>query len=566
MKNSTLLFLIAILLLSCSKHDRINPYDPNSSTWLPWTGAVSDTTVDINDPFTMYVQNHSPEAVSSYHWIINARETTTTVDSLLFSFADTGLYPLVFYTINKNDIPSQPDTSLITITASYPIITPISDTVINDVSFQVTPTAIDTNSTGSIVSYYWYPQTVPSQKKIESPFVIKPTDLTHGTIVWAAVDDDGLESVDSFSLRFNRAPIITAIRLSNFWYDYNHETGTGSVKVEIISTDPDSTLDVLSNSISNLPAPHSTNVISSSEIHIQNISPTATVPFRITAADTVGGASVLDTSVTTGVAPAQKKIFCANSPFIMGDNSEWKDNIEQPLHSVTVTHDLWVDSIEVTQGLFDSIGSSITGYTAPAWESKFGLGATYPAYSVSWEEALLFCNARSKQDGFDTVYTYDAVTGNWGDDLTISNVRMQLQNSGYRLPTEAEWELLCRAGTSTTFHWGDSETEEQANLYSWNSSNSNKTSHPTAQKQPNLYGLYDLCGNLSEWCWDYFDENYYDVSPESDPTGPTTGSEHVVRGGGRHSIIEFSLRSGARESSSKASRRIGFRTVRTASE
>lgn len=555
-----------LLLLSCSKHDRINPYDPNSSTYLPWTGTIADTSADINDSFTVKVSGHTPDAVESYHWIFQENKTTTTVDSLTFAIADSGTYAVQFFTINKNGISSKQSTAYFTITASAPILTPIHDTIINSSSLTLTPFAADTNSTGSISSYFWYPATNSAAKKSGSPLTITVSDLTSGTIVWGAIDDDNLEALDSFSLRFNKAPIISNITLSPYWYNFNHSSGTGSIKVIITSSDPDSTLDVITNSITKLTAPYSSTSLTPSTFIIDNISPTTTVPFAATVADTVGGSSTQDTTVTTALRPGQVKVFCANRPFQMGDNSKWKDNVEQPVHSVTISHDLWCDSIEVTQGLFDSIAGSIPGYMTPPWESKYGLGPSHPAYSISWEEALLFCNARSKADGFDTVYTYDALTGSWGTDIALSNLTMTISNNGYRLPTEAEWELLCRAGTSTTFHWGDSEVESQANLYSWNSSNSEKISHPVAEKQTNANGLYDMGGNVSEWCWDFFDEDYYDISPSIDPLGPDTGTGmgHSVRGGGWHSFIPYSLRSGARESSTSSSRRIGFRTVRTA--
>lgn len=564
MNNKILLLCLLFFILSCSKHDRINPYDPNSSTWLPWSGTISDTSADVNDSFTVKVTNHTPEAVSSYHWYFNEVETITTVDSLTFSITETGSYPVIFYTTNHNNITSESITAYFTITASAPITSPINDTIINDLTVQIYPTATDTNSTGSIASFYWYPSGNPALKKSGSPFTITASDITKGTIIWGAVDDDGLESTDSFSVRFNKAPIISDLLISPYWHSYNHSIGTGTIHVTVISSDPDSTLDLLTNSIGNITPPVGVESLSESAFSLTNIPPHSSISFRVLAEDTVGGSSYRDSSIATPAPPTQIKIFCANTPFLMGDNSQWKDNVEQPVHSVTISHDLWCDSTEVTQQLFDSIAGIIPGYTAPQWESRYGLGPTHPAYSISWTEALLFCNERSKADGFDTVYSYDAITGTWGNDLDLTNINMGIKKSGYRLPTEAEWELLCRAGSNTIFHWGDSESESQANLYSWNSSNSEKTTHPVAEKQSNNYGLYDICGNLSEWCWDYFDETYYDVTPGTDPLGPNSGTEQVVRGGGRHSIIEYSLRSGARESSSKASRRIGFRTVRTA--
>ena len=99
----------------------------------------------------------------------------------------------------------------------------------------------------------------------------------------------------------------------------------------------------------------------------------------------------------------------------------------------------------------------------------------------------------------------------------------------FRLPTEAEWEYACRAGTTTTFFFGDGSAS--LSDYGWTSQNSGGHPHPVGQLKPNPWGLYDMCGNVFEWCSDWFDTTYYSQSPADDPQGPSSGNAHVVRGG-----------------------------------
>jgi formylglycine-generating enzyme required for sulfatase activity len=100
-----------------------------------------------------------------------------------------------------------------------------------------------------------------------------------------------------------------------------------------------------------------------------------------------------------------------------------------------------------------------------------------------------------------------------------------------RLPREAEWEYACRAGTKTRFSFGDDPNYTQLGEYGWYSANSNGQTHPVGKKKGNPWGLYDMHGNVWEWCADWYDEKYYGKSAVSDPPGATAGSARVVRGG-----------------------------------
>jgi len=147
-------------------------------------------------------------------------------------------------------------------------------------------------------------------------------------------------------------------------------------------------------------------------------------------------------------------------------------------------------------------------------------GEREPATDVDWPQALAFCNTLSAREGLTPCYKRDE-QGEWRWDRTAD---------GYRLPTEAEWEYACRAGTETTWFWGDNP--EGAEIHAWYHGNSGQTIKPVAGKAPNPWGLRDMAGLVYEWCWDRFGAYPEETqAPLQDPIGPLEGDTRVVRGG-----------------------------------
>jgi formylglycine-generating enzyme required for sulfatase activity len=196
---------------------------------------------------------------------------------------------------------------------------------------------------------------------------------------------------------------------------------------------------------------------------------------------------------------------------------------------VSLTYNFYMESTEVTQKSFSDVMSDpvngFNDYVVPGWSSEYGLGDNYPSYHINWFDAALYCNARSKAEGRDTVYNYSGVTGTTGQNVTLLNVQIDLSKNGFRLPTEAEWEFACRGGTTTNYFWGDTYIDD----YAWHLDNSDNTSHEVATKKPNSYGIYDITGNIWEWSNDWFGD--YSSTLITDPSGPATGSRRVNRGG-----------------------------------
>jgi formylglycine-generating enzyme required for sulfatase activity len=202
--------------------------------------------------------------------------------------------------------------------------------------------------------------------------------------------------------------------------------------------------------------------------------------------------------------------------FTMGSNSV-ADIGAAPPHQVTLAA-FTMASTEITQELF----MQVMGVNP----SHFSGDDSLPVEKTTWFDAILFCNALSRQTGKDTVYSYVGPIESPGNGCQkLTNVAIDYAKHGYRLPTEAEWEYACRAGTTFSYYWG----EEKDTSYYWYYSNSDYMSHPVGVKKPNAWGLYDISGNVWEWCNDRYGS--YTAEAQTDPCGADTSSCRVVRGG-----------------------------------
>ncbi len=216
-----------------------------------------------------------------------------------------------------------------------------------------------------------------------------------------------------------------------------------------------------------------------------------------------------------------KMVLLPAGEFMMGSPESEADRSkdEGPQHRVRITRPFYLGQYPVTLGEFvtfyhdanyklemerDNKGDYGLDSDKPSekrpWAAGFENGNDHPVVFLTWNDAVAFCEWMTKKEGKE-----------------------------YRLPTEAEWEYACRAGSTTRYCFGDSESE--LGDYAWYTANSDHKTHPVGQKRANAFGLYDVHGNVWQWCADWYGSDYYAASPAADPTGPSSGSSRVLRGG-----------------------------------
>ncbi|MCB5234350.1 MAG: formylglycine-generating enzyme family protein [Candidatus Cloacimonetes bacterium] len=236
----------------------------------------------------------------------------------------------------------------------------------------------------------------------------------------------------------------------------------------------------------------------------------------------------------------QNMVFVEGGSFMMGCDEGLFH--ERPSHEVSLSS-FWIGKYEVTQAEWKQIMEfNPSGFT----------GDMLPANNISWYMATEFCNKLSLKEGLSPCYSGSGV-----------DIICDFAADGYRLPTEAEWEYAARGGKqSEGYKYAGSDSAEEV---AWFSNNAEDQIYPVGQKKPNELGLYDMHGNVSEWCWDWYNSSYYEDSPKHNPQGESSGGYRVIRGGSWNSEdIDNSVSSRDNSFPEMESSTAGFRLVRSA--
>jgi hypothetical protein len=198
--------------------------------------------------------------------------------------------------------------------------------------------------------------------------------------------------------------------------------------------------------------------------------------------------------------------------------------------TASLTRSYYMDTVEVSQKLFNDIGENFSVWPGP----------DLPVTDLSWYQTIVVLNEMSKRDGFDTAYTYSYIRGDTAHDLACD-----WNSDGYRLPTEDEWEYACRAGSQSRFFWGEDTVNHSEILkYAWYDVNCIDSvsaapsiiklgSQPVGTKFSNGYGLYDMLGNVWEFCWDWYASSTFRINGRTDYRGVEQSSQFgkVIKGG-----------------------------------
>ena len=295
--------------------------------------------------------------------------------------------------------------------------------------------------------------------------------------------------------------------------------------------------------------------------------------------------------VRLGTPPPSGMVVIPDGSFKMGDTlgDGWHD--ERPDHRAHLSA-FYMDQCEVTKALWDEVyhwaldndyrfdnqGTWSQDTHGTIFVSK---GMDHPVWGVNRYDAVKWCNARSERDGqVPAYYTDAALTTVYRDGrINLENDRVKW-DTGYRLPTEAEWEKAARGGAAgSRFPWSDTDEISHSRANYWGSEmfsydTSTQEYHPlfavdalpftspVGYFAPNGYELHDLAGNVREWCWDWYSTTYYSESPEVEPRGPASGSYRMTRGGYWQGMAGL-CRSAARDYAypDGAGYNLGFRTV-----